>query len=77
MRLTPEQRRTIDTAVSLKGMSITQWAIDHLVDDARRDIEEETVLTLPPESFDKFVRALDEPLNERAIAMLQREPNWA
>ena len=59
MRLTPEQRQTIDMAASLKGSSITQWAIDHLVTDARRDIDEETVTRLPSKAFDEFLKALD------------------
>lgn len=76
MRLTPEQRRTIDMAASLKGSSITQWAIDHLVADARRDIEEETVTRLSPKAFDEFLAALDRPMPQSAKDLIAMEPEW-
>ena len=71
MRLTPEQRQTIDIAASLKGSSITQWAID-----ARRDIEEETVTRLPSKAFDEFLKALDRPMPKAAKDLIEMEPDW-
>lgn len=76
MRLTPEQRQTIDLAASLKGSSITQWAIDHLVNDARRDIEEETVTRLPSKAFDEFMKALEKPMPKEAKELLEMDPEW-
>lgn len=76
MRLTPEQRQTIDIAASLKGSSITQWAIDHLVTDARRDIEEETVTRLPSKAFDEFLKALDRSMPKAAKDLIEMEPDW-
>ena len=76
MRLTPEQRQTIDMAASLKGSSITQWAIDHLVTDARRDIEEETVTRLPSKAFDEFLKALDKPMPQAARDLIDMDPDW-
>ena len=73
MRLTPEQRQTIDIAASLKGSSITQWAI---VTDARRDIEEETVTRLPSKAFDEFLKALDRPMPKAAKDLIEMEPDW-
>jgi uncharacterized protein (DUF1778 family) len=76
MRLTPEQRQTIDMAASLKDSSITQWAIDHLVTDARRDIEEETVTRLPSKAFDEFLKALDKPMPQAARDLIDMDPDW-
>ena len=76
MRLTPEQRQPIDMAASLKGSSITQWAIDHLVTDARRDIEEETVTRLPSKAFDEFLKALDKPMPQAARDLIDMDPDW-
>ena len=76
MRLTPEQRQTIDMAASLKGSSIAQWAIDHLVTDARRDIEEETVTRLPSKAFDEFLKALDKPMPQAARDLIDMDPDW-
>ena len=63
-------------AASLKGSSITQWAIDHLVTDARRDIEEETVTRLPSKAFDEFLKALDKPMPQAARDLIDMDPDW-
>ena len=63
--MTPEQRSTIDKAATLKGATITQWALDHLMADARKDIEEETTIRLSARAFDEWTgeqfRALYHP----------------
>ena len=60
--MTPEQRSTIDKAATLKGATITQWALDHLMADARKDIEEETTIRLSAHAFDEFKEALEGPM---------------
>lgn len=72
----PEQRSTTNAAASLKETSITQRAIDQLAENGRKNIEEEIVLKLPSDSFDKFLTALDAPMNDKAIAMMKMEPEW-
>ena len=76
MRMTPEQRSTIDKAAMLKGTTITQWALDHLIDDARRDIEEETTIRLSAKAFDEFKEALERPMPKAMRELLERDPGW-
>lgn len=77
IRLTAEQRSLIERAVSLKGSTITQWTAQHLLDAARREIEEASSLKLENESFDAFLRALDEPIPAETKELMRREPQWA
>lgn len=76
MRMTQEQRSTINKAATLKGTTITQWALDHLIDDARRDIEEETSIRLSAKAFDEFKDALERPMPKTMRDLLAREPKW-
>ena len=76
MRMTQEQRSTIDRAATLKGATITQWALDHLIDDAHRDIEEETTIRLSAKAFDEFKDALERPMPKAMQDLLAREPKW-
>lgn len=77
IRLTAEQRSLIERAVSLNGSTLTQWTAQHLLDAARREIEEASSLKLENESFDAFLRALDEPIPAETKELMRREPQWA
>lgn len=76
VRMTPEQRLTIDRAAALKGASITQWAMDHLMEDARRDIDDETTIRLSARAFDEFRDALDRPMPSQLRELLDKDPRW-
>lgn len=43
---------------------------------ADRDIRESHVLHLDDEAWDSFVRALDEPMPEEMVRLLESEPIW-
>ncbi|GAA0636234.1 DUF1778 domain-containing protein [Bifidobacterium pullorum] len=74
--MTPEQRSTIDKAATLKGATITQWALDHLMADARKDIEEETTIRLSARAFDEFKEALEGPMPQALQDLLKRDAQW-
>lgn len=76
MRLSSKQREIIDKAVKLKGMTLSQWAIEHLVEDAQSEIEQQTIRYISNESFEKFLELLDEPPSSAAQALLERDPEW-
>lgn len=76
VRMTPEQRSTIDRAATLKGATITQWAMDHLMEDARRDIDDETTIRLSARAFDEFRDALERPMPSRLRELLDKDPQW-
>lgn len=76
MRLSSKQREIIDKAVKLKGMTLSQWAIEHLVEDAQSEIEQQTIRYISNESFEKFLELLDEPPSSAAQALLETDPEW-
>ena len=43
----------------------------------RSEIEEASSLKLENESFDAFLRALDEPIPAETKELMRREPQWA
>ena len=73
MRLTPSQKERLDQAAAIRGLSTSQWA---LLVAANRDIRESHVLHLDDEAWDSFVRALDEPMPEEMVRLLESEPIW-
>lgn len=76
MRLTREQRASIEQAASLSGQSASQWALGHLMDAASRDIREARIIRLSDDAFDAFAAALDDPMPAAAIQLLAQEPDW-
>lgn len=77
VRLTQEQRRQIERAAALKGTSLTQWCVQHLMAAAQEDIQDATVTRLSSQAFDDFLKALDEPMPREAVDLLNMRPQWA
>ncbi len=61
LRMTDDQKRCIETAAGISGMSVSQWSLSKLMESARKDIAEQHAMVLSSESFDAFVRLLDDP----------------
>ena len=76
MRLTQDQRDRIERAASLRGVNLTQWVTENLINDANRDILEESIIHLSNEAYDDFVSALDDPMPKAAIELLNTKPVW-
>ena len=76
MRMTDAQHEEIACAAELKGMSLTQWALQNLLDAARRDVAEASVTRLSIEAFDQFKAALDADMPTEAQLLLERKPVW-
>lgn len=76
MRLTSDQRDEVERAAALTGKSITQWAVDHLLEAARYDIEQVTTTRLDAVAFEAFSKALDNPLPEATRELLSEKPVW-
>lgn len=77
MRMTREQRSEVERAAAIKGKTLTQWALDNLLESARRDIEEEATTCLSREAFDRFAKMLDRPMPEEARRLVEQKPVWA
>jgi uncharacterized protein (DUF1778 family) len=60
-RLLPEQKKRIERAARLKGLSLSDFIVQHADEAARRTIEEHTTWTLGDRDRDVFVRALLKP----------------
>ena len=60
-RLLPEQKRRIETAARLKGLSLSDFIVQHADEAAIRTIQMHTSWTLDDRDRDAFVRALISP----------------
>ena len=77
IRLTDAQRQLIERAAELTGSTLTQWTARHLLESARKNIEEATVLHLESQAFQDFIQALDQPVPPAAEKLMERDPQWA
>ena len=73
LRLTDEEKRQIERAAALSGISMSQWSISCLLDRARELILESRSIHLSDEAFDKFSQMLDEPMPTSFAAFLDEE----
>ena len=73
-RVSREEKRVIETAASLRGISVTDLLRTSVKDAAAQIIRENEVLTLAERSRKTFVQALLHPPkpNEKALAAAQR-----
>lgn len=76
MRMTDEQREETELAASVKGMSLTQWALQNLLSVARRNLEEETATRLSARTFMAFRDALDRGMPPEAQVLFDEKPVW-
>jgi uncharacterized protein (DUF1778 family) len=60
-RLLPEQKRRIERAASLKGMSISDFIVQHADEAAIQTIERHSTWTLNDQDRDFFVKTLLNP----------------
>jgi uncharacterized protein (DUF1778 family) len=63
-RVSPEERRQIERAASVTGVSASAFMVSAAVERADEVIAEATSTTVPAAYFDELLAALDEP--ERA-----------
>src|ERR1039457_1641443 len=60
-RLLPEQKRRIEQAASLKGLSLSDFIVQHADEAAIKTIQQHTSWTLDDRDRDFFVQALLNP----------------
>jgi len=60
-RLLPEQKKRIERAARLKGLSLSDFMVQHADEAARKTIQEHTSWVLGDRDRDVFVRALLNP----------------
>ena len=60
-RVSPEERRHIDTAAGYAGESVSSFVTRAAVARADEVIQAHTSMVVPPDWFDRFVASLDQP----------------
>lgn len=60
-RLLPEQKRRIERAAQIKGLSVSDFIVQHADEAAIRTIEQHTTITLSARDSRIFVEALLNP----------------
>ena len=76
LRMTDEQKRQIETAASLAGISISQWSLSHLLESAQKAITDQATIQLSAASFDEFARLLEQPPNPTFAEFVQGKTRW-
>lgn len=73
-RITPAQKRVIERAAELRGISVTAFVVLSAQEAATKTINDYRLLQLPAEASDVFVRAILNPPepNEAARAAARR-----
>ncbi len=61
VRLAADHKELIEQAASLRGQSVSAFAVSTLVSEAGRVVEESTALKLSNQDRDAFLAALDNP----------------
>ena len=76
LRLTAEQKRTIEQAATIAGRSITDFSVPVLVDQAMEVIREDRELHVSQKAWDAFNEILDRPAQGiPELAELLRRPS--
>lgn len=76
IRMSSEQKRQIEEAAALNGLSVSQWSLGQLLASAREQILASSTIRLSAEAFDEFVRMLDEPADPAFVSLLDEEVTW-
>ncbi len=76
IRLTKDQKRTIEQAATISGRSVTDFAVPLLIAEASEVIREDRELHMSAEAWDAFNEVLDRPAaSVEALADLLRRPS--
>lgn len=76
IRMSDEQKRQIEEAASLSGLSVSQWSLGHLLSIAREEILRSNTISLTTESFDAFAALLDEPADPTFARFAEEKTIW-
>ncbi len=76
LRMTDEQKRCIETAAGMSGMSVSQWSLSKLMESARKDIADQHAMRLSADSFDAFARLIEEPADPKFDEFKKGSTRW-
>lgn len=76
IRLTADQKRTIEQAATISGRSVTDFSVPLLVNEAAEVIRQDRELRMSAQAWDTFNEILDRPAKPIAeLADLFRRPS--
>lgn len=76
LRLTAEQKRTIEQAATISGRSVTDFSVPLLLEEAREIIREDRELHMSQDAWEAFNEILNRPAQSLAgLADLLRRPS--
>lgn len=76
LRMTTDQRRQIDAAARLNGMTVSQWSLSRLMASARHDLAEQRLISLSTDAFDAFATLLDRESTSPAVSLAAESTRW-
>lgn len=76
LRMTPEQKRQIEMASRIDGISVSQWSVSCLVESARNVIADQAAMRLSEQSFEEFAALLDEAPSRRFVEFQEGGTRW-
>lgn len=76
LRMTESDKAQIEAAARIDGVTVSQWSISHLVENARKAIAEQATIRLALESFDEFARLLDAPRDSVFDEFAKGKTRW-
>lgn len=78
LRAMPDQRDLIDYAAELLGKSRSDFMLESACNMAKNVILDRTVFQLEEQSFNQFLSALEQPMNEAVLEKLMAvQSPWA
>ena len=76
LRMTDEEKREIELAAHINGVSVSQWSLHNLMTSARRDIAEHRAIQLSRSAFDRFAELLEEPVDPTFVEFQKGSTRW-
>lgn len=76
LRMNETQKRLYEMAARYRNKTLTDWSLDALDEAAEREIENHGRMILSAEDFERFCELLEQPMPERTVKLLEREPRW-
>jgi uncharacterized protein (DUF1778 family) len=76
LRLTEENRSTIEQAAALAGTNLSDYVTGVTLSAARRDIAAARTITLDAKAWEEFLAFLDEPDTPAMTQLRNRRTRW-
>lgn len=61
LRVTPQQKKLLEQAASVKGISLSAYTLSHLLEIAQKELDNHQKLVLSNEDRDLFLSVIENP----------------